>query len=284
MTNASVMSVNGVKLHYFTAGAGAPLVLLHGWPQTSYCWRKLVPLLAPHFMLVAPDLRGYGGSDKPPGGYDKRTMARDILLLLDALGLDRAAVVGHDRGGRVAHRLALDHPEAVEALVVLDIVPTREVWERMDSRLASGFWHWLFHLQRDLPEQLVSRDVAGYLGFFFERWATNRAALETEAIDHYVRAFSAPGALRAGFDDYRAAFPTDAEHDDGDARDGKRVACPMLVLWGADGLVGTLPVLEIWRQYATSVRGMPIDHCGHFLPEEAPEQVAAAICDFLSGG
>jgi pimeloyl-ACP methyl ester carboxylesterase len=284
VAESSVVSVNGVKLHYLIEGTGAPLVLLHGWPETSHCWRKLIPLLAHEFTLVAPDLRGYGRSDKPATGYDKRTMASDILLLLRELGLQRAALVGHDRGARVAHRLALDHPEAVEALVLLDIVPTREVWERMDATLAVGFWHWLFHLQRDLPEQLVSKDVAGYLGFFFERWTTNRGALEPDAIEHYVKAFSAPGALRAGFDDYRAAFPTDAEHDDGDARDGKRVECPVLVLWGADGLVGTLPVLDIWGRYATSVRGAPIDQCGHFLPEEAPERVAGAIRVFLSGG
>jgi haloacetate dehalogenase len=199
-----VTQVDGVRLHYLRAGAGPLLVLLHGWPQTSDCWRPVLADLAADYTVVAPDLRGYGLSDKPTRGYDKRRMAADMAGLVEALGFERAMVVGHDRGARVGHRWALDHPGQVERLAVLDIVPTREMFRRLDASLASGYWHWLFHMQPDLPERLVGDDIRGYLEFFFERWTYNRHGLTADAVDGYVRAFSRPGALRASLDDYRA--------------------------------------------------------------------------------
>jgi haloacetate dehalogenase len=275
------MHVDGLRLHCRLAGEGPLLVLLHGWPQTGHCWRHLIGPLSAGHTVVAPDLRGYGRSDKPRGGFDKRTMAEDIRGVMRALGFETATVIGHDRGARVAHRWGLDHPEEVERLVVMDIIPTREMWRRMDMTLARRYWHWLFHLQPDLPELLAGGNVAAYLGYFFERWTHNRAGLEEAAVAEYVRAFSAPGALRAGFDDYRASFPLDAEHDDADATAGRKLTMPVLVLWGADGLFGQLPAVEIWRDYAEEISGAAIPDCGHFLPEEQPGLVMRELADFL---
>jgi haloacetate dehalogenase len=273
-------TVNGIRLHYVKEGEGPPVVLLHGWPQTWFCWRKLLAPLAERFTVVAPDLRGYGLSDKPPRGYDKRTMAGDVRALVEQLGHSRVSLVGHDRGARVAHRYALDHPREVERLAVLDIIPTRAMFGRLDAQLARGFWHWLFHLQPDLPELLVGGHVESYLRWFFERWTHNRAAVE-EAVPEYVRAFSAPGALRAAFDDYRATYPEDLDADEASAAAGDKLTMPLLALWGATGLTGRLPVVDIWREYATDVQGEPIQACGHFLPEEQPEVVAERLLRFL---
>ncbi|GAA4618164.1 alpha/beta fold hydrolase [Saccharopolyspora hordei] len=282
MPSQGVAQVNGLRMHYTTAGSGPGLVLLHGWPQTSHCWRKVIPELARTHTVIAPDLRGYGRTDKPRDGYDKRTMASDVSELVASLGFESVSVVGHDRGARVAHRWGLDRPDQVERVALLDIVPTREMWRRMDTTMGSAYWHWLFHLQPDLPERLAGNDVAGYLGHFFERWTVNRHGLEPEAIDEYVRAFSAPGALRAGFDDYRAAFPLDSEHDDADAEAGRKLTMPALVLWGSAGLPARLPMREIWDAYAEDVTCAEIADCGHFLPEERPEQVLAHLRGFLA--
>ncbi|MER6798194.1 alpha/beta fold hydrolase, partial [Amycolatopsis mediterranei] len=179
-----------------------------------------------------------------------------------------------------AHRWALDRPDQVDRLAVLDIVPTRAMWQRLDV-IAKPSWHWLFHLQPDLPELLAGQNIAAYLGYFFERWTYQRHALDADTQAEYVRAFSQPGALRAGFDDYRASFPDDAELDDADFEAGKRVTQPLLALWGANGLVGTLPTLEIWREYAADVTGEALAECGHFLPEEQPGEVVAHLRKFL---
>lgn len=231
--------------------------------------------------MLAPDLRGYGLSDKPPSGYDKRTMAADVRALVAHLGHRRIALLaGHDRGARVAHRLALDHPGEVERLAVLDVVPTREMFTRPDAAVARGYWHWLFHLQPDLPELLVGGNIEAYLRWFFERWTSNRPAVE-EAVPEYVRAFSAPRRPAAGFDDYRATFPDDLDADEASAAAGQRLQMPVLALWGDTGLPSRLPVLDIWRQYADDVRGQPIAACGHFLPEEQPEEVTRHLLAFL---
>ncbi|MEU3273888.1 alpha/beta hydrolase [Saccharomonospora sp. NPDC006951] len=274
--------VNGIRMHYRIAGDGSPVVLLHGWPQTGHCWRKVLEPLAASHTVIVPDLRGYGLSDKPRHGYDKRTMAADVSELTRKLGFSVVSVVGHDRGGRVGHRWALDNPGEIDRFAVLDIIPTREMWARMDGGLARGYWHWLFHLQPDLPERLAGQDVAGYLGYFFERWTHQRDALEPEAVAEYVRAFSAPGALRAGFDDYRASFPADAEHDEADFEAGRKLTMPVLAMWGENGLLGTLPCEPIWREYATDVTGRAIPSCGHFVPEEQPGSTARHLLEFLS--
>ena len=275
-----VAVVDGLRMHYERAGSGSPVVLLHGWPQTSHCWRQVVPRLAERHTVIAPDLRGYGLTDKPADGYDKRTMAADVSGLVSALGFDRVSVVGHDRGARVAHRWALDHPDKIDRLALLDIVPTRAMF-RGDMTVARGYWHWLFHLQPDLPELLVGDRVEEYLRWFFERWTVDRAAVE-EGIGHYVAAFRRPGALRAGFDDYRATFPADLEHDDTDAAQGHRLRRPVLVLWGEAGLPAGLPVVDVWREYADDVRGDALPGCGHFLPEERPDLLAEHLLRFLA--
>ncbi|HEX6357054.1 alpha/beta hydrolase [Actinophytocola sp.] len=275
-----VAQVNGIRLHYTRAGSGPLLVLLHGWPQTSLCWRPVLADLAATHTVVAPDLRGYGLSDKPATGYDKRQMAADIAGLVEHVGFERAVVVGHDRGARVAHRWALDRPDQVEKLVVLDVVPTREMFRRLDASVATGYWHWLFHMQPDLPELLVGNNVRAYLEYFYERWSHHRLA--PDAIDAYVRAFSRPGALRAGFDDYRAQ-DRDVALDDEDAEAGRRLAMPVLALWGSAGLPARLPTEDIWRQYADDVTAAEIGECGHFIPEERPDVLLTHLRKFLSG-
>ena len=278
--SSHVIDVDGLRMHYERAGSGPPMVLLHGWPQTSYCWRHVLPRLAEHWTVIAPDLRGYGLTDKPADGYDKRTMAGDVRGLVHELGFDRVSVVGHDRGARVAHRWALDHPDEVERLVVLDIVPTRAMFRAGDPATARGYWHWLFHLQPDLPELLVGDRIDAYIRWFVERWTVQRPRVE-DAVEHYIEAFRRPGALRAGFDDYRATFPTDLEHDDADFEGGTRLTMPVLALWGASGLPARLPALDIWREYADDVKGEAIPECGHFIPEEQPELLVEHLTKFL---
>lgn len=275
-----VAAVNDLRMHYLRAGEGPLVVLLHGWPQTSHCWRYVLPELARTRTVVAPDLRGYGRTDKPTAGYDKRTMASDVAGLVESLGFGSATVIGHDRGARVAHRWALDRPDQVDRLVLLDVIPTREMWRRMDFDLAKRCFHWLLHLQPDLPERVAGPDIAGYLGHFFEKWTANRHGLPPEAIAEYVRAFSVPGALRAGFDDYRAE-PVDSAHDDADAEAGRKLTMPLLVLWGSTSFLERLPALDIWRDYAADVRGEPIPDCGHFIAEERPEVLLEHLGRFI---
>jgi haloacetate dehalogenase len=273
-----VAAVNGIRMHYLRAGDGPLIVLLHGWPQTSHCWRHIVPVLAETRTVVAPDLRGYGLSDKPATGYDKRTMAADVAALVESLGFATVSVVGHDRGARVAHRWALDRPDQVARLVLLDIIPTREMWLRMDAALARRCFHWFFHLQPDLPERLAGADIPGYLSYFFEHWTINRHAFPADTIAEYVRAFSVPGALRASLDDYRAA-DLDSAHDD--ASFGSRLPMPLLTLWGSDSFLQHLPAIDIWHPYAEDVRGHPIPNCGHFIPEERPDLLLSHLKDFF---
>jgi haloacetate dehalogenase len=270
-----VAYVNGIRMYYRRSGQGPLIVLLHGWPQTGHCWHHLMGPLSETHTVVAPDLRGYGRSAKPAAGYDKRAMAEDLHQLIHALGYESATVIGHDRGARVAHRWALDHPQDVDRLFLLDIIPTREMWRRMDADLAKRTWHWLFHLQPDVPELL---DPGTYVRNSIERWA--HVPLPEEDIDEYVRAFEQPGAMRAGFADYRASFPDDAEHDDADF--GRRLAMPVRLLWGEHSFLQTLDPIKIWEDYAEDVSGMVIEDCGHFLAEERPREVLAALESFLT--
>jgi haloacetate dehalogenase len=273
-----IATINGIRICYRRQGSGPALVLLHGWPQTSHCWRHLVGPLSRSFTVVAPDLRGYGRSDKPLGGHDKRTKGEDLHQLIGVLGFDSATVVGHDRGARVAHRWALDHPGDVERMVLMDIIPTREMWRRMDASLARRSWHWLFHLKPDLPELLTAANPEGYLRYTFAEWA--HVPLPEEDIAEYVRAFSAPGAMRSGFDDYRASFPTDAEHDDADF--GRRLTMPVHVIWAEHSFLARIDALAVWREYAERVTGTMIEDCGHFLAEERPERVLAELEAFFA--
>lgn len=278
-----VAQANGLRMHYLRAGDSGPLLLLlHGWPQTSFCWRHLVGPLSEKYVVVAPDLRGYGRTDKPLGGYDKRTMAHDLSALMRGLGYDSAEVVGHDRGARVAHRWGLDRAEEIERLVILDVIPTRAVFARLDHLYASRQWHWFFHAQPDLPERLVASDIPGYINYFFERWTYNRHAFDDAALDEYARAFTAPGAFRASMDDYRASFGVDLEQDDADHEAGHKLTMPVQVLWGDAGVSATIPTVDIWSEYAENVVGGQIADCGHFMPEERPREVLSALRGFLA--
>jgi len=271
-------------------GSGPPLVLLHGYPQCHAMWHRVAPLLAARHTVVCPDLRGYGASAKPPGDpehrtYAKRASAGDLVELADALGFARFSVAGHDRGGRVAHRLALDRPERVEKLAVLDIVPTRTVFAATDRELATGYFHWFFLAQpAPLPERMIGADPDLWLETLLARWSGTRdlAPFEGPPLEAYRAAFRDPATIHASCEDYRAAATIDLEHDAADA--DRRIACPLLVLWGEKGLMHRrFDVLATWREKAAGpVEGGPLP-CGHFLAEEAPEATAAALARFLAG-
>ena len=255
------------------------MVLLHGYPQTGHMWRKVMPALAERFSVLAPDLRGYGDSDRPATGYDKRTMAADVADVVRTLGLGPVVLVGHDRGARVAHRFALDHPALLSHLVLLDIAPTYDVFMTLDHAGARARWHWFFHQVPDLPEALTAGREEIYLRHMYKAWAYNPAAIEEEAVQEYLRCFRQPGAMRAGFEDYRAAATIDLEHDRAD-RDTK-ITAPTLVLWGEERSPQAADMLGVWRaRCASTVAGHAVRGSGHFIPEEQPQAVVDAVLEF----
>jgi haloacetate dehalogenase len=278
---------DGVEIRVRVAGEGAPVLLLHGYPQTHACWHRVAPrLVAAGFTVVAADLRGYGDSSKPVSAadhstYSKRAMAADQVAVMRALGFPRFRVAGHDRGGRVAHRMALDHPEAVERLAVLDIAPTATMYARTDRAFATGYYHWFFLIQpAPLPERLIGADPEFYLRTKLSGWSQGESGFfAPEAVAEYLRCFADPAAIAASCGDYRAAASIDLEHDAAD--EGRLVTTPLLALWGARGLVGrSYDVLGTWREKAADVRGHALP-TGHYLPEEAPEAVAEALTAFF---
>ncbi|GAA0584040.1 alpha/beta hydrolase [Caenispirillum bisanense] len=280
------IAVNGIELAVRTGGEGPPLLLLHGYPQTHACWHRMAPLLARTHTLVMPDLRGYGDSDKPPGDsshdtYSRRTMAADAAALMTALGHDRFQVVGHDRGGRVTHRLCLDHAERVERAAVLDIVPTHTIFATMNRGIGLAYYHWLFLAQpAPLPERLIGGDPDFYLEWKLGAWGTGLAAYDPAALAEYRRAFRDPACIHATCEDYRAAATIDLAHDEADAE--RRIRCPLVVLWGTNGLMeSNYDVLATWRAKADDVRGRALPG-GHFLPEERPQETVDALreCGF----
>ena len=264
-----------------------PLLLLHGFPQTHAIWHRVAPLLMPHFRLVMPDLRGYGDSDKPRGNpdhgnYSKRTMAADVHALMQDLGFDRYFVCGHDRGGRVAHRLALDQPQAVRALMVLDISPTLTMYERTTREFAEAYYHWFFLIQpTPLPERLICADPSFYLRSKMGGWGSGGTSLfDPRALAEYERCFADPAAIHGMCEDYRAAASIDLAHDRADL--DRRIACPLRVLWGARGVVHRLftPVADWQARAALPVTGMATPG-GHYIPEESPELLAADMGEFF---
>ncbi|GLK81713.1 fluoroacetate dehalogenase [Methylopila turkensis] len=276
---------DGVTIRAAIAGDGPPLLLLHGHPQTHVTWRKIAPALARRFTVIAPDLRGYGDSSKPAGGgdhaaYSKRAMARDQVALMRLLGHERFPVVGHDRGGRVAHRMALDHPSAVERLAVFDIAPTATMYARADRAFATQYFWWFFLIQpAPLPERMILADVEFFLREHVERQNKIAGATEPEAFAEYLRCYRSPDGVHAVCEDYRAAASIDLEHDAADAV--RRVEAPLLALWGARGVVGrTYDVLATWREKALDVRGGALD-CGHTLQEELPDETLEQIEAFV---
>ena len=280
------MATAGCEINLVIGGNGPPLLLLHGFPQSHVCWHRVAPLLAPHFTIVAPDLRGYGDSGRPESdrahfAYSKRAMAQDQVEVMAALGFERFGVAGHDRGGRVAHRMALDHPDRVSKLAVLDIVPTRTIYHATNRGIATDYYHWFFLIQPfDFPERLIGADPDYYFTRTLQGWGSRRDVYAPEAMAEYLRCFRDPATIHAACEDYRAAASIDLAHDEADI--DRRIAFPLLALWGRRGIMEKyFDVLATWRERAADVRGQAFD-CGHFLPEEAPAETASALRSFFA--
>lgn len=285
--SSRVSTAADVEIHAVSGGSGPPLLLLHGHPQTHAIWHKVAPALAERFTVIAADLRGYGDSSKPPGGldhvrYSKREMAADMLALMRAAGHERFAVLAHDRGARVAHRLAMDHPMAVRRLVLLDIAPTLDMYEGTSVAFARAYWHWFFLIQgAPLPERLIESDPAAYVREVMGRRSAGLAPFDPRALAEYQRCMALPGAAHALCEDYRAAAGIDLEHDRADRALGRRIEAPLLALWGAEGAVARcFDPLALWRRIAQDVVGEALP-CGHYIAEEAPELLLAKVLPFL---
>jgi len=274
------------------SGSGPPVLLLHGFPQTHLMWRGVAPLLTRHFTVVCADLRGYGRSGCPistpdHAPYSKRAMARDMVIVMERLGFPRFSVAGHDRGGRVAYRLALDHPDRVERLAVLDILPTETAWGRADARFALGYWPWVLLAQPEpLPERLLSAAPEAVIDNALSDWGSPSTVFPREVKEVYVDALRDPAHIHAICEEYRAAATLDREHDRADRAQGRRMACPLLVVWSARGGLETWYAesggpIEIWGAWSAHVEGHALD-AGHFFPEEAAEQTAHALSGFFA--
>jgi haloacetate dehalogenase len=276
----ALASLDDASIRYRIGGSGPPLLLLHGFPQTHSMWQLVAPVLARDFTVVAPDLRGYGQSSSPPttsdhAPYSKRTMAIDQVQLMSSLGFDRFAVAGHDRGARCAYRLALDHPQTVTKLAILDIIPTYEAYARADMRFGLGYWHWFYLPQpAGLPERTLSTDLE-------TGWMARSCKSSTpEAFADYLAGWQRPEVIHGMCEDYRAGATVDFDLDALD-HGTRLIECPTFILWGAQSPVGQwYDPLEIWRDWATDVRGRSLD-CGHFLPEELPDDTARELVAFF---
>jgi haloacetate dehalogenase len=277
----------GVSIHTIIGGAGAPLVLLHGHPQTLAIWHKVAPALCERFTVVACDLRGYGDSSRPDSddthfAYSKRAMATDVLRVMQSLGFPQFSVLAHDRGARVAHRLAVDFPDAVRRMVLLDIAPTLAMYTGTTEAFARLYWHWFFLIQpAPLPERLIMADPGAYIRDVMGGRNGSLAAFDQRALDEYARCLALPGAAHGLCEEYRAAATVDLEHDRGDLAHGRKMGVPTQVLWGERGVVHRcFKPLDEWRKVALNVSGHALP-CGHYVPEEAPEALLAAALPFL---
>ena len=279
------IETSGTTINLVTGGSGPPLLLLHGYPQSHVMWHKIAPRLAQDFTVVAPDLRGYGDSGKPVGdpdhmNYSKRVLAQDQVDVMAALGFDQFLLVGHDRGARVSHRLTKDHPQRVQKLTTLDIIPTRRMFQIVNQEMATNTYHWFFLIQPfDFPERVIGADPDYFIRRGFERTKDSSQVFPPEALEEYVRCFCDPAAIHGTCEDYRAGASIDLVHDEADF--DNKVTCPMLAMWSETGYVGrTQDVLGVWKEYATNVRGQSFT-CGHYMAEEQPDEIYAAIKAFL---
>lgn len=263
-----------------------PLVLLHGYPQTSAMWHKVVPFLSGHFQIIIPDLRGYGRSDKPDSDeqhltYSKRSMANDIVELMTMLGHDTFFIGAHDRGARVAHRLGIDHPDKVRAMVLLDIAPTREMYDSTSSKFSEAYWHWYFLIQKaPIPEQIIGQNPETFWRLKCFNQAGEKNPFAPEALAEYISAFKDPAVIHASCEDYRAAATIDIEHDDQDQ--GIKLSTPTKVLWAKNGTIDLcFDVLPLWKERATNVCGKAVD-ATHYMAEEIPQEIADNFISFFN--
>lgn len=288
---ASLIDVEETSIFVRRKGDGPPLLLLHGFPETHAMWHRVAPRLAEAFTVVCADLRGYGASGKPPSAVDhapyaKRAMARDMVRMMEVLGFPRFGLAGHDRGGRVAYRLALDWPERVDRLAVLDIIPTSDAFARADSRFALAFWPWTLLAQPEpLPERLIAAAPEAVVDDALAQWGSDPACFPAEVRAAYVDSLRDRDAVHAICEEYRAAATLDVEHDLADKQAGRRIACPTLALWSSGSALDTWYVdeggpLSIWRAWADQVTGRAIAG-GHFFPETNPDGTAAELATFF---
>jgi len=277
-------------INAIVGGSGPPLLLLHGHPQTHAIWHRVAPSLVEHFTVVACDLRGYGDSSKPAGAldhanYSKRTMAADMVAVMHSLGFDTFRVLAHDRGARVAHRLAQDHPQAVDRMALLDIAPTLAMYEQTSQDFARAYWHWFFLIQpAPMPERLIEADPAAYVRDVMGKRSAGLAPFDPRALAEYQRCLALPGAAHGICEDYRAAAGIDLDHDRLDRDAGRRLALPLMVLWGEQGVVGRcFDPLKEWQLVADDVQGGALP-CGHYIAEEAPDVLLERVLPFLLEG
>jgi haloacetate dehalogenase len=289
---AAEIETSETSIYARWSGSGPPVLLLHGFPQTHVMWRDVAPRLAQRFTVICADLRGYGRSGCPTStsdhaAYAKRAMARDMVEVMERLGFARFAIAGHDRGGRVAYRLALDHPDRVKALAVLDILPTVSVWERADARFALAYWPWSLLAQpQPLPERLIEAAPQAIVESALEGWGSRPSTFSPEISGAYVEALSDRAHIHAICEEYRAAATLDRAHDEADRAAGRRIRCPLLALWSRDGALSEWygeagGPLAIWREWGDDIRGCTIDG-GHFFPEENPTETAIALERFFA--
>lgn len=285
------LRTSGATIHCLRKGSGPPLLLLHGYPQTHAIWHKIANRLSETYTVILTDLRGYGDSSKPEGGprrenYSFRAMAQDQVDVMQELGYETFFLGAHDRGARVAHRMCLDHPEAVRKVCVMDIVPTLTMYRETNQEFATKYMWWFFLIQKEpLPEHMIGADSLFFLNMHFEIQNGTPGALTDEALAEYRRCFCRPEAIHASCEDYRASADIDLEMDEDDKRAGRKIEVPLLALWGGKGAIGKLwNVLDVWRGYAnSSVQGRPLDS-GHYLAEEQPEEVLGEMLRFFVKG
>jgi haloacetate dehalogenase len=287
----SEIKTGGARIVAVHGGNGPPLLLMHGNPFTHLSWHKFAPRLAQEFTVVATDLRGYGDSEKPPGGddhsgYSFRAMAQDQVEVMAALGFKRFMVAGHDRGARVLHRMCLDHPDKVERAAIMDIIPQHYLFNHVTQAWATYAYHWFFMIQPyDMPERLMSADPDYFITKKLAKTPKGLSIFGPEALEQYKRCFRNPETVHAMCEDYRATATVDLKMDTEDFAAGRKIECPALILWGATGAVGRLhKPAEIWKDYAANIVGAKALPCGHYLSEEAPEETYAELREFFRAG